>query len=138
MQEFISVVSRRNIEKKSIILPDHWLYIMTTFIFPGFVITMEPLRQSEMVTFYWECIIMKLWNSSKNFRGNYCIYWKVSSYSYFPKGVRHRRLLFNGCLFSNNQLLKRHISGSTRPTKLVHLTVAMWGDSYGHRDSTGL
>ncbi len=44
-------------------------------------------------------------------------YWKISAYAYFPKGVRHRRLFFNGCLFLNSQPLKRHISGSIGPTK---------------------
>ncbi len=29
----------------------------------------------------------------------YCIYWKISAYAYFPKGVRHRRLFFNRSLF---------------------------------------
>ncbi len=54
-----------------------------------------------------------------------CIYWKISAYACFPKGVRHRSLFVNGCLFLNNQPLKRHISGSTRPTKMVHLSKFM-------------
>ncbi len=52
----------------------------------------------------------------------YCIYWKISAHAYFPKVVRHMRLFFNGCLFLNSQPLKGHISGSIRPSKMVHLS----------------
>ncbi len=40
----------------------------------------------------------------------------------FSKRVRHRRLFFNRSLFLNRQPLKKHISGSIRLTKMVHLS----------------